>query len=303
MSGTPIMLKPLSLEVAEVSYASIMKELGLEDASPDTRIQKLRTIEPEELVEKTPMDVPLLPVLDGDTVPRTTTFATLATSIASVPGMTWCENLVIGDCQHDGNVFFFMGLAQRKAGIASALTASLHANLPLSTAKAVLDTYKILPSTNDDEAMKRIIDLGTDVAYVAPALAYARSFPGKTYHYHFNEPNPWDGQFEGYSTHILGAALLFQNFNEHLSVKVQKVAKALALDFVKFAHGVKPWDGFDKETGRVRTYGPSGAGMVGVVENNGWGDGRRDVLWRLSEEGTIDLDQLSIAWDMFIAGK
>jgi hypothetical protein len=303
MSGTPIMLKPLSLEVAEASYASIMKELGLEDASPETRIQKLRTIEPEELVEKTSMGIPLLPVLDGDIVPQPITFAKLATSTATVPGMTWCEELMIGDCKHDGNVFFFMGLAQQNSGIASALTTSLHVNLPAAAANAVLEAYNIRCTTCDDEAMKHITDLATDVAYVAPALAYARSFPGKAYYYQFNEPNPWDGQFEGCSTHMLDAAFLFQNFNEYLSIEAQKVARALAQDFVKFANGLKPWDEFDRGIERVQTYGPSSTNVVGIVENNGWGKGRRNMLWKLSDEGTIDLDQLSIAWDMFLAGK
>jgi carboxylesterase type B len=303
MSGTPIMLKPLLLEVAEVSYALIMKELGLENASPETRIQKLRTIEPEELVEKIPMGIPLLPVLDGDIVLQPITFAKLAMSAAAVPDPTWCEDLIIGDCQHDGNVFFFMGLAQQKSDIASALTTSLHVNLPAAAANAVLDAYNLCYATGDNEAMKRIIDLGTDIAYAGPALAYARSFPGKAYYYQFNEPNPWDGQFEGCSTHMLDAAFLFQNYSKHLSNDAHRVGRALALDFVKFANGVKPWDEYDKEVGQVRMYGPSITSVVDIVKNNGWTKGRRNTLWELSDKGTIDLDQLSIAWDMFVARK
>ena len=38
------------------------------------------------------------------------------------------------------------------------------------------------------------------------------------------------------------------------------------------------------------------------ARRDGWENGRRDILWRLSEEGKIDLDQLSVAWNMFIAG-
>jgi carboxylesterase type B len=310
MSGTPIMLKTLPLSGAEMAYTSIIKEFDLENASTEERIQRLKTAEPEELVEKTPMSVPLLPFLDGgvmpkpgDIVPEKDAFAKLGTSAVTVPGMRWCEELMIGDCRHDGNVFLFMGLAQRKAGVASALTTSLHANLPASAANAILQAYNIGPGSDDDTAMKIIIDLATDIVYVTPALAYARSFPGKAYYYQFNEPNPWEGPFKGCSTHMLDAAFLFQNFNEHMSAETQKVAKHLALDFVKFANGVKPWEEFQKETGRVRTYGSSDQVVRDIVENNGWGNGRRDVLWKLSEEGKVDLDQLSVAWDMFIAGQ
>jgi hypothetical protein len=257
MSGTPVMLKPLPLQVAEMAYTAIMKEFGLEDASVHERVQKLRTVGPEELVEKTPISVPLLPLLDGDIlpelnvpalpsqdgtiVPEGMTFAKLGSmNHKSLPGIEWCEELMIGDCQHDGSVFLFMGLAERKAGIASALITSLYANLPAPAAEAVLQAYGVCSTTEDDEAMKLVLDLATDIAYVAPAVAYARYFT-KSYYYHFNEPNPWDGPLKGCSTHILDAAFLFQNFNEHMSPKVQEVAKGLATDFVKFANGKSPW--------------------------------------------------------------
>jgi carboxylesterase type B len=307
MSGTPIMLKPLPLVAAEASYAKIMKELGLEDASVEERIEKLKIVTPDEQVEKTPMTVPLTPYLDGDIIPGMATFANLAstddTLETSVPGHQWCEGLMIGDCQHDGNVFIFMGLAERKAGIAAALSTSLHANIPPIAAKATLNAYCITPATADDEAMAAIIDLGTNIAYHAPALAYARSFSGRTYQYHFNEPNPWEGPFKGCSTHMLDAAFLFQNFNELLPPEAQVVAKRFAADFLRFANGEQPWQNFERNAGKVKVYGPSNERVSDVVKGNGWGSGRRDTLFKLSEAGKIDLDELSGAWDLFIAGK
>lgn len=320
MSGTPIMLKPLPLAVAEMAYASIIEAFGLQNASAKERIERLKTATPEELVEKTPMSVPLLPFLDEDVLPAlsipplpsqdgeivsgTTTFAKLAArDHENLPGMTWCEELMIGDCQHDGSVFLFMGLAQRKAGIADALATSLQTHLAAAAADAVLRSYGIGTTKDDDEAMKLVIDLATDIAYVTPALAYARSFPGKAFAYQFDEPNPWEGRLKGMSTHMLDAAYLFQNFNLKMSQEAQQVAKAIAVDFVKFAHGKSPWVVFDSTEGQVRTYGPSGKVTVDVVSDNGWDSGRRDILWKLSEEGKIDLDELSVAWNMFITGR
>jgi carboxylesterase type B len=304
MSGTPLMLQALSPEVAEEACTPIMRDFGLENVSSEERIKALRTASPETLVSQTPMTVPLLPFLDGDIVTAQTTFAKLATKDhANLPGMQWCKHLMIGDCQHDGTVFHFQGLAQRKSGIAGAITSSFHSNLPTFTANAILQAYRITPSTPDDEAMQRIFDLATDIAYAAPALAYARSFPGKTFIYHFNETNPWEGMFKGKSTHMLDAAFLFQHFNDYMKPKVQEVAKVLATDIIKFANGVRPWAEFEEGDGKVRTFGPSEKSVVGMVDKNGWGDGRRDVLWKMSEKGEADLDEVMGAWNMFIAGK
>lgn len=293
MSGTPIMLKPLPIEVTEMAYSSIMKELGLENATVEERIQKLTSISPEDLVAKTPMSTPLIPFLDGDIIPERTTFSALSSQAGSytpsVPCREWCEELMIGDCEHDGNVFLFMGLADRKAGIASSLRASLTKNISQEAAEAVLGAYKISDSTPDDEAMQSIIALATDIAYYTPAISFARSFPGKTYYYNFNKPNPWDGIFKGCATHMLDAAFLFQNFNEHLSPEAREVTYKLGRDFIAFANGKKPWEEFGTtgDKGEVRVYGPD--------------NGRRDVLFRLSEEGKVDLDALSMAWDLFLA--
>jgi carboxylesterase type B len=299
MSGTPLMLQALSPEMAETSYNTIIREFALEDASAEERIETLRTASPEVLVSKTPMTVPLLPYLDGKFIPEQTTF----TKLSALPGMQWCEHLMIGDCQHDGTIFHFQGLAQRKAGIAAAITSSFHTHLASTAAHAVLEAYNITPSTPDDDAMQHIFDLATDIAYAVPALSYARSFPGQTYAYHFNEANPWDGLFKGKSTHMLDAAFLFQHFNECMTPKVQEVAKTLATNFIKFANDVEPWAEINEYEGNVRTYGPSEKSVVGLVAKNGWENGRRDVLWTISEKGRVELDELMGAWNMFIAGK
>ncbi|KAF2033312.1 alpha/beta-hydrolase [Setomelanomma holmii] len=319
MSGTPVMLKPLPTTMAEMSYASILENFGLEKATASERIEKLKTASPEEIVGKAPLSVPLLPLLedalvsklsvphlphqDNLVVPVRTTFASLAASDESIPGFKWCESLMIDSTHHDGSIFLFMGLAQRNAGIAAALVKSLRNNLPADAATVVLDAYGITPATEDDEAMQRTINLATDIAYAAPTLTYARPFSGKSYLFNFDDLNSWDGPVKGMSTHMLDAAHLFQNFNEHLSEGAQKVAEALGADFVRFANGIEPWVEYIKAEGEVRVYGPSEERVVGIVGENGWGQSRRDTLWRLEESGKVDLDALSVAWDMFVAGR
>jgi carboxylesterase type B len=188
-----------------------------------------------------------------------------------------------------------MGLAERKDGIASALHMSLTNSLDKAVAGAVLEAYNISPTTADDEAMKSILKLATDIAYCAPALAYARSFPGKTYYYQFDEPNLWNGVFKGYATHGLDLVFLLQNFSEKLGEREKHFGKHFAKGFVSFAHGLEPWKGFEGKDGEVKTFG-TGNTASGL-------EGRRDVLFRLQKEGKVNLDSLSVAWDIFVGGK
>lgn len=95
------MLKPLPVPVTEMSYDMIMKELGLENAPVEERIQRLLTISPDELVTRTPLTVPLIPFVDGDIVPTMVSFKHLEHDSLNVPGRQWCSELMIGDCQHD----------------------------------------------------------------------------------------------------------------------------------------------------------------------------------------------------------
>ncbi|CAG5147345.1 uncharacterized protein ALTATR162_LOCUS2023 [Alternaria atra] len=284
MSGTPLMLKPLSLSAAETSYNTIMQALGLEHASMQERIQHLLSMSPEKLVEKIPMNIPLVPYIDGDMISEAPTFAQLSSGTLQSLKSSWCEELLIGSCAHDGNVFFFMGLSL--PGIASAIHASFSRDLSSSVAHTVLSAYGITSSMRDEEAMVSIIDLATDIAYHLPAQYYARAFKGKVSSYLFTEPNPWDGMFKGKSTHMLDAAFLFQNFDENLSDEAKITARELGADFVAFAYGRA---GSGWERGETKVYGPETDGQH-----------RLEILRR---EGKIDLDALSAAWDLFLSGK
>jgi hypothetical protein len=286
MSGTPLMLKPLSPSAAETSYNTVMQALGLEHASTYERIQHLLGMTSQELVEKTPMNIPLSPYMDGDMISETPTFAQLSSGTLQSLEDTWCKELLIGSCAHDGNVFFFMGLSSRLPGIASAIHASFSRTLSASVAQAVLSAYDITPSTSDEEAMASIIDLATDIAYSLPVQYYARVFKGKISSYHFTEPNPWNGTFKGKSTHLLDAAFLFQNFNEYMPDGAKTTATRLAEDLLAFAYGRAGSTGAESQT---KVYGP----------------GVRDInrLETSIQKGNVDLDEISAAWDLFVSGK
>jgi hypothetical protein len=197
-----------------------------------------------------------------------------------------------------------MGLDARQEGLAVAFSASLEEHLSSpSAAKATLEAYGIASTTPDEEAMDAIINFATDIGYAIPAFVYAQSFKGSVYRYHFNEPNPWDGPFKGSSTHSLDIFYLFQNYNEKLSPEARHVAAALAKYFINFATGRASSLSYEKSSGLVDTFGPSGICTQSIEENHGFGRGRREHLLKLSRQGVVDLDELSVAWDKFIAGQ
>ena len=196
-----------------------------------------------------------------------------------------------------------MGLAERTSGIAAALEASLTKHIGVFSATAVLQAYGVTPNKDDASAMQLITDLATDIAYYAPAVSFARTWPGRTYYYQFNEPNPWDGKFKGQSTHMLDAAYLFQNFAHKMETKEKEVGIVPAADFIKFINGASPWDEYKYPRSNAKTFGPSGTTTSDTVDNDGWGHRRRDILFKLQEAGKVDLDALSGAWDQFVAGK
>jgi carboxylesterase type B len=194
-----------------------------------------------------------------------------------------------------------MGLGAQMQNLASNLYTSFSTSVGATSAAAVMEAYGITHGTSDDVALQRVIDLATDLVYAAPALCCARAWPGSRYVYHFNEGNPWEGQFRGLATHMLDAAFLFQNYNGKMEEKEKDVATAMAKEFLAFANGTVPWERFDETARNVKVFG--GVEVDRVVGRDGRGNGRRDTLFRLAEEGKVSLDELSVAWDDFLAGR
>jgi len=103
ISGTTLLMKPLPPFVAEFAYASVLESLGIKDLSPADRIKALIIMQFDLLYSKVSPAVPLMPVVDNDLIPGTVDFSQISTtgSDALLPGKTWCQDLLIGDCKFD----------------------------------------------------------------------------------------------------------------------------------------------------------------------------------------------------------
>ncbi|KUJ23279.1 alpha/beta-hydrolase [Mollisia scopiformis] len=308
MSGNTLMMRPLPPPLSEFVYSSTMQALGLGALSGSERVKSLWQIPVEKIVEAGSSGLPLLPVVDNDSVPCAPTFAQVGSKAEdpalSMPGRSWCKELLVGDCQFDGSILSFM-LGPRKFGLARTFCDSIEKTFAAQpgAAEKLRHTYKITPDLSDSVALRNVLQFATDIGFFATGVTWARGWPGKAWMYHFNELNPWDGEWKGESGHVLDVAYLFQNFDEHLAQAEQAVAKQFAGDFINFMNGETRWPLFESGNEGAMTYGPSSDGkcseyVEGITSEK---SGRKNTIFELAD--SVGIEELSAAWGNFLSGN
>ncbi|KAF1830650.1 alpha/beta-hydrolase [Decorospora gaudefroyi] len=298
--GAVLLFKPIPEVVAESAYQKVIEAFGLAEKSPEDRIEALLSIPADDLWQKVPTGAPLLPSIDGDTVPGAPDFLTVSSQednpVFMMPGRKWCKALMIGESKLDANILAYMGLDERNPGIAQKFIESVNKTLSSSpdAAKHLLSSYNITPDTKDDEALVSILRFASEVSFYAPARAFAQGWPNtdenKFFLYHFNEGIPWEGRFQGEAGHILDVSYLFQNYNEHLDHAQLKVARAYAEDFINFVNGEDPWPPVRNGKLGARVYGPSADGVTSrwVEDGDPAKIGRNEHVLKLGEMAGFD---------------
>lgn len=95
------MLKPISKEMAEESFERVVEAFGLGGLGDEERVRKLVELDVRDIVEKTPMGVPLVPFVDGELVTGYLGFRELEEAKERGLGKSWCRALMTGHCEHD----------------------------------------------------------------------------------------------------------------------------------------------------------------------------------------------------------
>lgn len=105
MSGTCLALRPEPTTLHEKFYEQVCEIHGLTNLSGDQRLEALDKINSHELLAKIPPSVPSLPAIDNEFIHGVTTYETVKDwqnrSDPALPGLRWCRELLIGDCQFD----------------------------------------------------------------------------------------------------------------------------------------------------------------------------------------------------------
>ncbi|TVY80602.1 Lipase [Lachnellula suecica] len=300
MGGTPLLVKPLPSHVAESIYAAVVDKLGLTAASSESRIKVFKEATVEELVAAT-SNFPLLPVIDGDVVTVPATYPQWSFQENLLPGTKWCESIMIGDCEMDSSILFYM-LHDRLDKMNKDFISSTERSLDSTTRKELLEEYDVThPGDSPDAAINNVLHFAHDIGFYAPVVAIASGWPGKSYVFHFNEPNPWGGRFQGVAGHVLDVAFLFQNYNEFLDETQQSSAKAFGSHFIDFVAGLEPFPVYTAGEGGAMVYGPGDEGQKFVKSKRNADYKRRDTIFKLAK--ISDFDKLSACWDTFMGGR
>lgn len=200
-------------------------------------------------------------------------------------------------------------MEKREGDLLTNFMASISKNLASfpGAAERVFSAYNISSSLTKEEGAEAVVLFATDIGFLLPAHTFAEGFLGKVNLYYFNEHNPWEGRFKGFSSHILDVAFLFQNYNHLLSPVQAESARKFASDIISFANGKTLWKNFSSNTEEaIKVYGPSaGEGSEKEVKMVSARDvvasQRRSDIFQFKENP--GLDNISNAFGMFMAGQ
>jgi carboxylesterase type B len=192
----------------------------------------------------------------------------------------------------------------RLDGIDKAFNASIDCSLQdAETRQRLLEGYKFSATHSDatNDAADKVLHFANDIGFYAPLVSIASGWPKKTYVFHFNEPNPWQGRYQGVATHILDAAFLFQNFHEFLDAAQLESARAFGEHFIDFVVGKEPFPPYISGEGGAMVYGPGEKKQKFVKSTMSEDYGRRSTIFKLAQSSS--LEKLSDTWGIFLRGE
>jgi carboxylesterase type B len=283
MSGSGPTLGPLPIHLYEQSWNNFLKRSGgFEDLkTPEERLEKARALNPQEVIRGF-TSAPLGPMGDGTLLPQ-------LWSYNEPQKPTRCKEIIIGDTKIEAIIM---------DGLINAIP---QAKFPELVHKSMKDSEGFLNafefSSNMEQsayrdAMRCFLSVGM---FQYPNILVAKSFPGKLYFYHFDEPSPYPGPTFGLPYHGQCALFVYQNGNAEYPDAAKTTAENMGKIWTAFASGKSaPWDEY-KNDKRFMRLGPNGEFSMQSWESDrgrkykwlGWVEENYENLKKLTRELTV----------------
>lgn len=258
MSGSGPTLGPLPFEKYERAWESLCKKTGTENDTPAERLQKLRAMKAEEIIESY-TSAAMGPMGDGKLLP--------ASWQLGQDRPTRCKELIVGDTKVEGIILD--GLSRRipqarfaeliQAAFSSAADADAFSqHFGFRSEKMPYEAYR--------DALRHFFSV---MMFQFPNLRIAETFGevGNVYLYHFEEPSQYAGPTFNLSYHGQCALYMYNNEVDSYSAGGRHTAEEMALKWTAFAHGKAPWEAYPSSK-RFMRFGPGGKLSMETIETD-----------------------------------
>ncbi|KAI5813493.1 Alpha/Beta hydrolase protein [Pyronema omphalodes] len=208
MSGDPGIRPAVLPEVHQDTFEKVCAALSL---NPESAIQELESMSPQDLYKKLPMNLlylPSLPLPSGTGKPL--------------------QAIMVGDSKDDG------GILLPPTAVDAKTVVEHFEQLP----ESFLALYALSVEDDADTVRQKLCNIFSDWVFYVPAVSRAMESKIPAYLYHFNVLNEWDCVWKGQSNHLLDVAHLFGNYAE---LKDKAVSKDMQEAIVRFVNGDAPW--------------------------------------------------------------
>jgi len=283
MSGSAPTLGPLPTELYEKSWNNFLARTGGFEhlQTPQERLDKARALSPQQVIAGF-TSAPLGPMGDGVLLLKSWQYNAPQTS-------TRCKEIIIGDTKIEAIIMdgLINSIPQAK------FPSIVHASIPDS--EGFLRAFGFSPDMDKTvyrDAMRSFLSVGM---FQYPNILVAKTFPGKVYFYHFDEPSPYPGPTLGLPYHGQCALFVYQNGNAEYSVPAKRTAERMGRLWSAFAGGkAVPWEEFGVGK-RFMRLGPDGEASLQSLESDDvreykwlpWVEENYESLKKLTRELTV----------------
>jgi carboxylesterase type B len=249
MSGSGPTMGPFPLKMIEAGWNKLCQAAEITAGTPEERVEKLRSMSQEEIIQKCSPRTTFAPLADGKFLPS-------AWRLGDPHPDGRCKDIIIGNVGMEGIVFDLLSsLIPQKFFHRNILAAFREP----SDAEQFCKYFGFHPSEEQTpeayrDAMRFFISV---VLFHFPEQRIAETYERKAYHYHFEEPSPYDGKTHGLAVHGQDAVFVFNSERDTWPDSAQKVSLEMAKLWTSFAYGEEPWPQYSASKKFMR-FGPAG---------------------------------------------